>query len=109
MVAGETFTVLRRFETVNSYGESTVTTKQYPAVGSVTPGGDNSLSREDAFQTEAKTITVVTAFLLRGPSTNPAGQNFQPDIVVWRGDSYVVRSLNDYSRYGAGLVEAECS
>jgi hypothetical protein len=108
-IAGERLEVVRRFETVNGFGESVVTTKRYAVRGSVTPVGDNSLIREEAYQAEAQTILVVTAFLLRGPSKNPAGQSFQPDVILWLGDSYVVRVLNDYSRYGAGMVEAECS
>ena len=65
--------------------------------------------REEAFTTDAKTIRVMTAFMLRGPSTDRTAQNFQPDLVIWRGNAYVVRTLEDFSQFGAGMVIAECS
>lgn len=109
-VAGETFTVVRRQETVSTGGlVTTQTTTFNGVVGSVTPTGENSLLREEALQTQAKTIHVVTTFLLRGESRDAAGNSFQPDLVLWKGDYYLVRLLSDFSQYGAGMVEAECS
>lgn len=109
MIAGEAFQVLRRHETVNSYGESTIATTTYSANGSITPTGDNSLVREDAFQSQAKTIKVVTSFMLQGQAEDAQGNKYQPDLILWKGDYYIVRTLNDYSSYGAGMIEAECS
>ena len=65
--------------------------------------------RVEAFSIAEKTIRVTTTFMLRGPSKDVTMQNFQPDIVIWKGDSYVVRALDDFSQYGAGMVTAECS
>lgn len=110
MIAGESFSVIRRAEIVNDYGESVQTTQTIPnVVGSVVPLGSNSLLREEAFQTNDKTIRVLTSFRLRGPSKSAVLQNYQPDIIVWKGDNFVVRTLEDYTQYGAGMVDAECS
>lgn len=109
-IAGESFVVIRRTELVNIFGERTnpYGNKRELAIGSVTPTGENSLVREEGFQTQTKTIKVITPTLLRG-TAKYAGQKFDPDIVLWRGDYYVVRTVEDYSQYGVGMIEAECS
>jgi hypothetical protein len=107
-LAGEAFQVERRVQTVNSYGEVGITTTVLDGIGGISPTGSNSMVREDAFQSKSKTIRVITTFPLRGPSI-ASGQDFQPDIVLWAGDRYVVVSINDYTHYGVGFVEAECT
>jgi hypothetical protein len=108
-IAGETFTVIRRLEVVDPYGQSQVTTQSFAAFGSITPAGDNSLVREEAFQTQAKSITVTTTFQLRGPAKDGFGNTYQPDLVAWKGDNFIVRSVSDFSQYGAGMVQADCT
>ena len=108
VVAGEAFTVQRRIETVNNFGQSTISVETFPAVGAITPSGDNSLVRDEAYQTNAKSIQVLTAFRLRGAAKDGAGNRYQPDLVLWKGDSFVVRMVSDYSQYGAGFVQADC-
>lgn len=108
-IAGQIFGVIRRQETVGANGVSTVAATNLTAVGSITPTGDNSLLREEAFQTGAKTIKVITPFRLRGASKDAGGNSFQPDIVVWNGDNFLVRIVNDWTPFGAGFIEAECS
>lgn len=107
-VAGEWFRVVRRVQVVDEDGISSVTQVNYSAVGSIAPVGDNSLLREESFETMTKSIKVITTFRLRGPS-NQGQQTYQPDIIIWKGDSFVVRVLNDWSQYGVGMIEAECS
>jgi hypothetical protein len=110
MIAGERFTVLRRRELVNNLGVAEWQWETFPnIIGSVTPTGDQSLVRDEGFQAQAKTILVITAFKLRGESKDEARRNYQPDVVVWNENYYMVRTVDDYSRYGAGFVQAECS
>lgn len=110
VVAGEAFEVVRREEVVNAYGESVLTTIRLPATGSVQPTGANSLTRLDAFQTQAKTLRVITTFRLRGASKERAsGDSYQPDLVYWRGDYFIVTELEDFTQYGAGMVQANCT
>jgi hypothetical protein len=108
-IAGEAFTVQRRIETVDQYGQSSVQVQTFQALGSIAPAGENSLVREEAYQTQAKSIQVITPFRLRGASKDQAGYRYQPDIVIWKGDSFIVRSISDFSQYGAGLVQADCT
>ena len=103
------FDVIRRIQSVNQYGEVSVTADTFEhVIGAVYPTGSNSLTKEAAFQTQAKAITVVTKFRLRGASQDMYGTQYQPDIVEWDGDQYEVKVVNDYSRYGGGFIEAEC-
>ena len=108
-IAGEGFWVYRRLETVSSHGRVELRGSWLPAEGSITPTGDNSLVRQEAFQTQANTIQVVTNFRLRGPSRTSKGKSYQPDLVYWESDFYVVSNLEDYSKYGAGIMVAECT
>ena len=108
-IAGEPFIVIRRADMVDTNGVTLPGAVSFSAVGSITPLATNSMLREEAFSLAEKTIRVMTSFMLRGPSKDPTLQNFQPDIVVWRGNSYIVRTIDDYSRFGAGIVIADCS
>lgn len=108
-IAGESFTVIRRQETVGNNGVTAIAQTNLSAVGSISPTGDNSLVRAEAFQTQANTIKVITNFRLRGPSKDGAGNSFQPDIIQWNGNHFVVRVINEWTSYGAGFVEVECS
>lgn len=109
-ISGEQFNVIRRSDNVDTTGETTLGAAPLCGVGQITPTGANSLLREEAFTTDQKTINVITTFMLRGPSKDKwTGQIYQPDIVVWRGDNYIVRTLQDYSQFGAGMVVAECT
>lgn len=110
VVAGEAFEVVRREEVVNNFGEPVLTTIRLQVLGSVQPTGNNSLARQDAFQTQAKTLRVITMFRLRGVSKERAtGNSYQPDLVYWRGDYFIVNELEDFTQYGAGMIQADCT
>ena len=102
----DTFEVLRRPEVISEHGRAYIRRGDAPqiAVGTIYPTGDNSLVRQEDYQTGAKTITVVTPFRLR-----TASEGFQPDYLMYRSTMYIVKKVNDWSPYGAGFIEAECS
>jgi hypothetical protein len=105
----DTFSVLRRADTSNSFGEATLSTTTFNNVrGVVYPEGDNRLQRLRDIQLQAKAICVITRFALRGSSKDGTGQNFQPDIVVWNGNNFIVELVDDYSQYAAGFIMATC-
>lgn len=107
VVAAEQFLVIRRTELVNNYGESKLTVEEIMAAGAIQPSGDNALQREDDSQTQTKSMTVITTFRLRGVSKDADGNQFQPDIIRWAGNDYIVASMKDYVSFGGGMVEAE--
>lgn len=102
---GDTFDVLRRPEQITQFGRVTLGPEvRATMVGTIYPTGDNSLVRQEDFQRGAKTLTIVTPYRLR-----TGGPGYQPDFVMYRSVVYVVRSVEDYTQYGAGFVAAECS
>lgn len=109
-IAGTRFSVLRRVEAISDLGIASYTWKTFTdVIGSVQPTSDQSLVREEGYGVSAKTLKVITPFRLHCIAKDESGTNSQPDIVVWKGDYYLVKSVDDYTQYGAGFVEAECS
>lgn len=113
-IAGESFVVVRRQETVGANGVAVLQTTTLPAagqppiVGSIFPTGDNSLVRQEAFSQQQAAVTVVTPFRLRPASKDALGNSYQADLIYWSGTYYIVKSLKPWTSYGAGFVEAEC-
>ena len=109
LIAGQKFVVVRRLETVNQYGERNNSVQRFTVIGSVTPTGQSSLTREDAYQYEGKTIKVISRFKLR-MAAKENNVNFDPDLVLWHGNYFVVTSIDDFSDHGAagGMTVAEC-
>lgn len=98
------FSVVRRSETLSTTGRSIQSSRTYTGViGVVIPTTPNELDREDSYEVMNRSITVLTKFRLRGEVTNQ-----QPDVVVWRGDNYVVKAASLFVHFGQGYVKAEC-
>jgi hypothetical protein len=105
----DSFSVIRRTEVVNDYGLSTVTPQTLSGLyGVVYPSNENDLKRFPDLEIQSKALTVITQFALRGES-QCQGTEFQPDLVVWGGDNFLVRELEDWSRYGPGFILAICT
>jgi galactose-6-phosphate isomerase len=98
------FDVVRRPETISESGRSSTTQVTATAFGTVYPTGDNSLVRQADYELGRKTLTVVTPYRLQ-----QAAPGYQPDVVLYRGNQYVVSALEDFSQYGAGFVVAQLS
>lgn len=108
-VAADTFDVIRRAEVVGANGLPTLTPTTTAGVrGAVYPAGDNSLVRDEAYSTQNEAIEVVTQYRLRGASKDIGGVKYQPDLILWAGAYYIVKDVNDYTRYGRGFVKADC-
>ena len=98
------FLVKRRVQVVDTHGRMVASEVPIPAlIGVVTMTSPSDLDRGPDYQVNTRSITVVCKFALRGETTN-----HQPDIVVWRGDNYVVRHVDLYPQFGAGFFQAEC-
>ncbi len=99
----ESFTVTRRAETVNTYGESTVTETSTTAYGVVQPDTGADTVRGADGQLQPSTITVHTPYRLIGPASG-----YQPDVVTWQGQPFIVSKINNFSQYGRGFIAAKC-
>lgn len=98
----DSFTVNRRAETVNNFGESTLTvTVMEGVLGVVCSASPNDLKRLDDRELMGRHLSVVTRFRLQGPSPG-----YQPDTILWNGDEYVVKLIDPYPQYGYGFIQA---
>lgn len=98
------FDVVRREQKVNPGGRAKVEAKLYENVrGVLHPEGMNDLLRRPDSEIQEKSAKIFTRFPLRGESRQDPKQ-FQPDLVKWKGDAYVVIHVEDYSNYARGFV-----
>jgi galactose-6-phosphate isomerase len=100
----DTFIVVRRVSGVNAQGRMEVTETQIPTTGVVQPSGANTQERPKGYATGRKSCLVITQFRLRAQS-----DSYAPDLVLWRGDDYLVETIEDYTNYGRGFVQAYCT
>lgn len=73
-------------------------------VGVIIPQNDSPMVRGPDQQNLPRLIQVHTPFRLRGASTG-----YEPDLVIYLGAPYVVNKVQDFSPYGAGFIQADCS
>jgi hypothetical protein len=98
----DTFTVQRRTNAVDAHGRPNPAVTTFSnTIGVVDSASPNDLERLDDNQRMGRHLMVITAFALRGPSVDSL-----PDQVVWAGDTYVVKHVDPYTRYGSGFVQA---
>lgn len=107
-VAATSFVVVRRRSWTDVNGIAQQSESRINALGSVTPTGDSSLIREDGYTTATKTLMVITRLFLRNASEDVNGIKWQPDLIFWQDDYFVVKDLDDYSQFGVGMVKADC-
>jgi hypothetical protein len=104
----DVFNVIRRPVAVGTNGRvsnpANVTTVNVPGV--VTMYSDAEVIREQFPEIEYATriISVVCKFMLQ-----TAVSGYQPDLLVWRGDSYLIQKVSPYPQFGSGFYEAVCS
>jgi hypothetical protein len=94
---------------VGSNGRSAVTPQTINGLyGPIKPADANDLKRYPEMDLTDKTITVTTMFPLRAEAET-AGTEFKPDLVVWNGNNFIVRHVEDWSNFGPGFVRAICT
>jgi hypothetical protein len=98
------FQVLRRPETISQSGRSVTSQVTATAYGTIVPTGDNSLVRQADYELGRKTLTLYTTYPLQ-----MAAPGYQPDLILYRGNQFVVSSVKDFSAFGEGFVEVEIS
>lgn len=109
-LAGDRFVVVRRKQVMTTAGIATEVIERFQnLVGSIQPTGENSLVRDEAYSDQVKSITVVSTFRLRGVSETVDGVQYQPDLVLWQGNYFIVKEIKDWTKFGGGMVEADCS
>lgn len=101
-VAGQTFSVIRRTNTVDpATGLNSVTSVTLgPFIGAVTPE-DAEVKREDASAMIPRSILVTAAFAFRASS-----EGVLPDVIDYDGVQYTVESLKSWRRV-AGFMKVK--
>lgn len=107
----ELLTVKRRTATMTKGRPVFTTTTVSPApVGVVLPQSDAPLQRGPDQQNLPRLYQVHTPFRLRSASKDPAtGADLPPDLLIWNGDTLLVNKVHDFSHFGAGFIQADCS
>jgi hypothetical protein len=101
----DTFTVLRKSQTISSGGIATDgTPTTTPNVsGVVQPDRGRALQRMAEGSTLTDAIKIFTKYALT------AGDGaIEADQIVWHGATYVVVNIMDWSGYGDGWIQATC-
>lgn len=97
----DTFNVIRREEAVSDKGRNILTLSTIEnVVGVVCAASPADLRRLPEAQTFDRVLSIVSKFAFFG-----ACVGFQPDLVQWRGDLYVVSSLDSYPQFGRGFTQ----
>lgn len=106
----DSFTVLRRQEAISITGRSIITNTLFTGLpGVVYSEGAQNLERREDGSIQNKTIVVITgAFPLRSQGLDAQSNAWQPDIVGWHGNNFLVDSVEDFSSYAFGFVKAIC-
>lgn len=96
-----TFDVVREAESVDSKGRTVQTPTTFSAVvGVITQEDPADLIKLPESEMVPRRIFGATTFAVRGATTG-----FQPDKIVYAGDTYTVTRVMPYSRYGPGIFE----
>lgn len=109
-ILNEKFDVIRRLEVVGPNGVAVMTGTQYSNITGVVTAAHtvmrtsaNDVRRNPSYETQTRTITVVTPFFLQGIVQGSS----HPDIIIWKGDNYEVKSVNPFPQFGPGFMEVE--
>lgn len=97
------FEVNRRRAITNDHGRDDITNLTFEAFGTICAASPNDLQRLPEDQRMMRAISVITQFMLQGPTPN-----YQPDTVLWNGSPFVVVLLEPYDQYGPGFIQAVC-
>jgi hypothetical protein len=99
----EQVTVRRITQTVSSGGIAQQSESDFTITAVVTIGSMLASTRSQDYALAKNMITVHSKSRLLGPTAT-----MQADIVVWKGNNYVVKRPYDWSHYGPGFTAAEC-
>jgi galactose-6-phosphate isomerase len=99
----DSFTVLRRQEVVGDNGVETTVITSINTHGVVVPAGDDEVVRTPDDETANQSLNITTQFPLR-----QAVVGYQPDIIFWHDQHFIVMRLDDFTGYGSGWVSAMC-
>lgn len=105
----ERILVTRRIQSIDNTGRTVINTEQLNPVAVVTIGSPEKMAMTTDVEIAKNVITVHSTIRLYDPSTNSySNVNYQPDLVSYNGNKYLVTKSYNWSRYGNGFFMSEC-
>lgn len=102
------FGVTATTRSMNARGiEVDLVAPQVTAQGIVTPAKDSRLARLPDGSRLAATLDIYTQFPLTNGFKSDDTASRAADIVTWRGRTYTVMAVEDYSHFGQGFIHAQ--
>lgn len=101
--ATNTLSCARMAQAVGTDGRATDTPTNTAFVGVVTADKGSILKRMAEASFVEGSIMIYTKFRLQ-----MVGAGFDADVVTWKGSTYTVTNVGDYSEFGQGFVWAIC-
>ncbi|HDR2590582.1 TPA: head-tail adaptor [Enterobacter ludwigii] len=99
----------RQVQTVDAHNYPVNTPVDIPFSGTVTVDRSLEAKRMAAGQNTTGAILIVTRFrLTQGRKAEGTVPELDADIVTYCGRDYRVTFVDEYTRYGAGFVQAHC-
>ena len=100
----DSIVVNRRPLVVDAHGRTTVVAPTATTIQAVVAmAGPDDLDRLEEADIFGRVITVVTRYKIQGQVTG-----FKADVITWRGDNYLVKTLDPYPQFGDGWTQAIC-
>ncbi len=99
-----TFGVIRTATNVSNLGETVLTPQNYFVSGVVEPASTKELERLPEAERLSGTIRIFTTFRL-----SDGDETITADVVVWNGRQYTVKTVDDFSEFGRGYIDALAS
>lgn len=98
----DSFSVIRRVDSVNNYGENVLSESTTSGVvGSVQPASPDDMQRLPDSVRRRDAITVY--------SVTRISPDAYPDVVLWGGKKYQAQTSEDFGNYGAGYTKTICT
>lgn len=97
------FTIIRRTETIEANGRSTITSMNIPnIVATVVPDAPAGNDRREDGQITARVVSLVSKFQFRA-----AAEGVQPDQFDIDGTRFTVTEVMPFKRFGQGFYEVK--
>ena len=104
----DSVTVIRHTSAVNERGRRADTTNAFSIQAVVTAAGPDDLQRLPDVEFMSKAISICAPsnqFSDKAPLQGPT-EFTAADEILWHGSSYVIMTVQDYSGYGRGFIQA---
>lgn len=99
----------RQVQTIDAHNFPVNTPVDIPFYGTVTVDRSLEAKRMAAGQNTSGAILIVTSFrLTQGQVAAGTDPELDADIVTYCGRDYRVTFVDEYTRYGAGFIQAHC-